>query len=178
MSASPSTSTTTLHDTNGCVVPSLPCFTFTHCLNRRRLRPQCIEDDNDINLPYRTLSNDAVINEYTQETALGQILRPTISRATGEIIKYKLVTFEVHDPENPKNWSKPFKWWCTMCIALVCFAVAFASAVVTADITDVARDLHASEEVTLLSITLFVVGFGIGPMAFAYVLFNCNLYLY
>lgn len=65
-----------------------------------------------------------------------------------------------------------------MCIALVCFAVAFASAVVTADITDVARDLHASEEVTLLSITLFVVGFGIGPMAFAYVLFNCNLYLY
>lgn len=50
---------------------------------------------------------------------------------------------------------------------MVCFVVAFASSVVTADIPGVMHDLHASEEVALLSITLFVVGFGVGPMMFA-----------
>lgn len=51
-----------------------------------------------------------------------------------------------------------------MVIAIVCFVVAFASSVVTADLGGPERDLHSSEEVVLLSITLFVMGFGIGPM--------------
>lgn len=54
-----------------------------------------------------------------------------------------------------------------MCVALVCFVVAFNSAVITADIASVAEEFNVSEEVALLSISLFVVGFGIGPMAFA-----------
>jgi MFS family permease len=77
------------------------------------------------------------------------------------------VTFTVDDPENPKNWSKFKKWWCTLMIASVCFTVAFCSSVITADIEDVAREFHVSEEVALLSVTLFVLGFGIGPMFFA-----------
>ncbi|KAK6834600.1 multidrug resistance protein [Apiospora arundinis] len=80
---------------------------------------------------------------------------------------YQLVTFVEHDPENPKNWSKAYKWYCTMVVAVTCFVVAFASSVVTADIAGVAEEFHVSEEVALLSITLFVVGFGVGPMAFA-----------
>ena len=91
----------------------------------------------------------------------------TISRATGEKVDWKLVTFDINDPENPKNWSKLFKWYCTMIIAFVCFVVAFASSVITADIIGPAEDLGMSQEVSLLAITLFVVGFGIGPMAFA-----------
>lgn len=54
-----------------------------------------------------------------------------------------------------------------MIIAFVCFVVAFASSVITADIIGPAEDLGMSQEVSLLAITLFVVGFGIGPMAFA-----------
>ncbi|KAF1963485.1 major facilitator superfamily transporter [Byssothecium circinans] len=54
-----------------------------------------------------------------------------------------------------------------MCVALVCFVVAFNSAVITADIEGVAEEFHVSEEVALLTITLFVVGFGVGHMAFA-----------
>lgn len=81
--------------------------------------------------------------------------------------KYHLVEFEDGDPENPKTWSKAYKWYCTMVVAITCFVVAFASSVVTADIVGVVEEFNVSEEVALLSITLFVVGFGVGPMAFA-----------
>ncbi|KAF2108691.1 major facilitator superfamily domain-containing protein [Lophiotrema nucula] len=120
-----------------------------------------------INLPSRTLSNNAQLEEYTAETVDGQILKEIRSQATGNIERYELVTFKLHDPENPKNWSKAYKWWCTMCVALTCFVVAFNSAVVTADIEGVSETFHVSEEVSLLTITLFVIGFGVGPMVFA-----------
>jgi hypothetical protein len=74
-----------------------------------------------VNLPTRTLSNDANLDEYTEETIDGQILREVRSQATGKVERYELVTWKVDDPENPKNWSKAFKWWCTMCVALTCF---------------------------------------------------------
>ena len=120
-----------------------------------------------INLPLRTLSNDANLDEYTQETIDGQMLREIRSSATGRIERYELVTFKIDDPENPKNWSKAYKWYCTMCVAITCFVVAFNSAVITADLEGVAAEFHVSEEVSLLTITLFVIGFGVGPMAFA-----------
>jgi hypothetical protein len=80
---------------------------------------------------------------------------------------HKLVTFEPNDPENPKNWSRAYKWYCTMVVALTCFVVAFASSVITADIPGVVQEFGVSEELALVSISIFVVGFGVGPMAFA-----------
>ncbi|CAO2654264.1 Nn.00g109970.m01.CDS01 [Neocucurbitaria sp. VM-36] len=127
-------------------------------------RTPTIEDV--VNLPLRTLSNEANLDEYTQETIDGQILRE-VPTNTGKIERYELVTFKIDDPENPKNWSKAYKWWCTMCVAVTCFVVAFNSAVITADLEGVSEEFNVSEEVSLLTITLFVVGFGVGPMAFA-----------
>ena len=124
------------------------------------------EDDVDlVELPYRTLTGAARIEEYLEETTSG--LRTVTSNKTGHTERYELVTFKVDDPENPKNWSKAYKWWCTAIVALTCFSVAFNSAVITADLKGVGETFHVSDEITLLSITLFVVGFGIGPMVFA-----------
>jgi len=80
---------------------------------------------------------------------------------------YNIVTFTPSDPGNPKNWSKAYKWYCTLVVALTCFVVAFASSVITADVAGVVEEFGVSEEVALLSITVFVVGFGVGPMVFA-----------
>ncbi|KAK5136535.1 hypothetical protein LTR08_002879 [Meristemomyces frigidus] len=118
-----------------------------------------------VNLPYRTLTEQARMGEYLDETPSG--LRPVISNKSGRVERYELVTFKPNDPENPKNWSKAYKWWCTAIVALTCFSVAFNSAVITADLPGVSAEFHVSEEVSLLTITLFVVGFGIGPMVFA-----------
>lgn len=117
-----------------------------------------------LELPYRTLTENADMGEYTQETATGLRLHVTKSNRTGKEEKYELVTFTIDDKENPKNWSKPYKWWCTMVVAFTCFTVAFNSAVITADLVGVEDTFGVSEEVALLTITMFVVGFGVGPM--------------
>ncbi|KAI1024503.1 hypothetical protein LB503_007088 [Fusarium chuoi] len=65
------------------------------------------------------------------------------------------------------NWSKARKWTVTLTLSWVCFAVAFASAVITPGIAGVVERFDASSEVALLTITLFVYGFGIGPLVFS-----------
>jgi hypothetical protein len=143
------------------------CPLTNHIYCRHKIESRRIEAEEDFNLPYRTLTNNAAIEEYTHETSTGTMVARRFSQATGKSVDYKLVTFEINDPENPKNWSKAYKWYCTMLIAAVCFIVALASAIVTADIEGVAMEFGVSEEVALLSVTLFVVGFGVGPMVFA-----------
>ena len=80
---------------------------------------------------------------------------------------YKLVTFTIDDPDNPKNWSKAYKWWCTLVIASVCFVVAFASSVVTGDFKDLMRDFDMGLVVISLSVSLMVCGFGVGPLVWS-----------
>ncbi len=119
----------------------------------------------DINLPYRTLSPNANLNEYRSERPDGELPGPM--EADGEH-RYRLVTFVPDDPENPKNWSKARKWYITMVIATTCFVVAFCSSVITADIIGVTQEFGVSTEVVLLTVSVFVIGFGVGeyqPMA-------------
>ncbi|KAI9369849.1 major facilitator superfamily domain-containing protein [Aspergillus egyptiacus] len=118
------------------------------------------------NLPFRTLSENANVEEYVNETAAGEIVKP-IRSADGKTEDWKLVTFTIDDPENPKNWPKWKKWYVTMVVSFTCFVVAFASSVITADVEGPAEEFGVSREVSLVVVTVFVVGFGVGPMAFA-----------
>lgn len=141
-------------------------------LSRQLTRQSTKETRRDPNLdpdslPYRTLSQDANFDEYTTEHQSGEIKGPVVREPSGKETQYKLVTFTPGDPENPKNWSKAYKWYCTMVVAITCFVVAFASSVVTADLKGVEETFDVSEEVALLTITLFVIGFGVGPVVFA-----------
>jgi hypothetical protein len=74
----------------------------------------------------------------------------------------KLVAFHPGDKDDPKNWSNFAKWNATLTVSMICFVVAFSSSVITSDIIGVVEEFHVSEEVALLSVTLFVVGFGLG----------------
>ena len=98
----------------------------------------------ELNLPYRSLTSEANMRAYTTETPSGNMLREVQSNKTGRTERYELVTFTVGDPENPKNWSKAYKWWCTMVVAATCFTVAFNSAVVTANIAGPAEEFGVS----------------------------------
>ncbi|KAL6722016.1 Synaptic vesicle transporter SVOP [Lecanora helva] len=88
-------------------------------------------------------------------------------RFPGQSDKYLIVRFSAADQGDPKNWSKTFKWYCTMVIAFTCFVVTFNSSVVTADISGVSKEFGVSDQVTLLTVTMLVLGFGIGPLIFA-----------
>ncbi|RGP69783.1 putative multidrug resistance [Fusarium sporotrichioides] len=151
-------------------------LSHSHSHSRDGSQKEHRDPDLDIDLPYRTLSVNANLDEYRVEVPGGaipgpvqpeEIARKSTNHEPGTERRYKLVTFTPGDPENPKNWSKAYKWWCTMCVALTCFVVAFCSSVITADIAGVTKDLNVSNELALASISLFVVGFGVGPMAFA-----------
>ncbi|KAF1810830.1 MFS general substrate transporter [Eremomyces bilateralis CBS 781.70] len=131
-------------------------------------RPMDDPDGGDLlNLPSRVLNDTANITEYTEETAAGHMLKEVRSQATGQIERYELVTWKVGDPENPKNWPKWKKWWVTMAVALSAFVVALDSSVITADVKGPQKEFGVSSTVSLLAISLFVVGFGVGPLAFA-----------
>ncbi|KAJ6155788.1 Major facilitator superfamily domain general substrate transporter, partial [Penicillium chermesinum] len=120
-----------------------------------------------LDFPVREVNNGADLREYATETREGALIKPAQSNATGKIENWKLVTFTVDDPENPKNWSKAYKWYCTMVVAFTCFVVALCSSIITADIPGPRKSFGVSEEVSLLVVTVFVIGFGVGPMAFA-----------
>ncbi|CAL5871434.1 uncharacterized protein PFLUO_LOCUS5684 [Penicillium psychrofluorescens] len=119
------------------------------------------------NLPVRQLNDGADLREYITETRAGEIIKPIKSNVTGKTEDWKLVTFTIDDPENPKNWTKLYKWYCTMVVAFTCFVVAFCSSVITAKLEGPMESFHVSREVSFVAVTVFVVGFGVGPMVFA-----------
>lgn len=80
---------------------------------------------------------------------------------------YRIVQFLPSDKDDPRQWTNARKWFITMNLGLVCFMVAFASGIVTGDMDGPAKYFHVSEEVVILTVTLFVVGFGVGPLVFA-----------
>ncbi|KAK7206828.1 major facilitator superfamily domain-containing protein [Myxozyma melibiosi] len=120
--------------------------------------PTHIEPLDAANFPVAAVSSQADLTEYVSPHQDGYVTDKE---------GYKLVTFTPGDPGNPKNWSRGYKWYCTMVVALLCFAVAFGSAVVTGDIIGVQEHFNVSQEVVILTVTLFVIGFGVGPLAFA-----------
>ncbi|KAJ9646055.1 GTPase-activating protein [Knufia peltigerae] len=68
------------------------------------------------------------------------------------------------DPDNPQNWSSFKKIWVTFEICLLTFSVYIGSAIYTAGIQDVSRVFGVSRVAATLGLTLFVLGYGVGPM--------------
>ena len=80
----------------------------------------------------------------------------------------RLVQWTDDDKENPKKLSLAMKWLYTACLGSICFIVALGSAIVTGDLERPAAYFGVSEEVIILaSVTMFVLGFGFGPLLFA-----------
>ncbi|KAK5085406.1 GTPase-activating protein [Lithohypha guttulata] len=71
------------------------------------------------------------------------------------------------DQENPKNWSRPKRFWTTFLICLLTFSVYVGSSIYTAGLNDITRVFGVSRVAATLGLTLFVVAYGIGPMVFA-----------
>lgn len=81
---------------------------------------------------------------------------------------YRIVEFVENDKANPMTaWSATRKWMQTVNLGIICFMVAFASGVVTGDLEGPQKEFGVSMEVVILSVSLFVVGFGVGPLVFA-----------
>jgi len=71
------------------------------------------------------------------------------------------------DPANPHNWSLPKKLWTTFVILYYTFAIYAGSAIVAYGFHDMSEYFSVSEIVTALTLSLFVAGYGCGPLFLA-----------
>ncbi|KAJ3760216.1 MFS general substrate transporter [Lentinula raphanica] len=78
-----------------------------------------------------------------------------------------IVVWDEDDPEDPYNWSKTRKWIITTQLALTTFTVSFSSSSYSGGLEDITRDLNVSDELAVLGISLYVLGFAVGPLLFA-----------
>ncbi|KAJ5618849.1 hypothetical protein N7510_002833 [Penicillium lagena] len=77
------------------------------------------------------------------------------------------VSWIPNDPRNPMNFSEVKKWSITMLVAIATLAVALVSSAYTGGVEEIMEQFHVGEEVATLGVSLFVLGFAIGPLAWA-----------
>jgi multidrug resistance protein len=78
-----------------------------------------------------------------------------------------VVNWIPNDPRNPFNWSQFQKWFITLTVALATLAVALVSSAYTGGIREIIAEFNISQEVATLGVSLFVLGFAIGPLLWA-----------
>ncbi|KAH0144874.1 MFS general substrate transporter, partial [Aureobasidium melanogenum] len=78
-----------------------------------------------------------------------------------------VVNWITNDPRNPQLFSNFKKWGLTMLVAIATLAVAFVSSAYSGGIREILVEFHSSEEVGILGVSLFVLGFAIGPLLWA-----------
>ncbi|KIJ54461.1 hypothetical protein M422DRAFT_73490 [Sphaerobolus stellatus SS14] len=80
---------------------------------------------------------------------------------------FHVVNFDKGTGEDPREWSKGKKWYVTCTTAFLCLGVALGSSLVTGDMTGPTKEFGNEQIITNLSVTCFVIGFGLGPLIFA-----------
>ena len=78
-----------------------------------------------------------------------------------------VIHFEEHDPENPLNWSRLKKVIVTAEICLLTTSVYIGSAIYSAGELGVVSQFGVSRVAATLGLTVFVAGYGVGPMLWA-----------
>lgn len=80
----------------------------------------------------------------------------------------KLLTFGGEsDKDNPRNWSKSQKWYLTFLCSYINVLVASQASVYSTGQAQIENEFGISEELAIAGLSLYVLGFAIGPMIFA-----------
>ncbi|KAI2632219.1 MFS general substrate transporter [Hypoxylon sp. NC1633] len=78
-----------------------------------------------------------------------------------------LVKWIPEDPRNPMNFGAVTRWSITMVVALATLAVALVSSAYSGGVAEIMADFHIGQELAILGVSLFVVGFAVGPLLWA-----------
>lgn len=88
-------------------------------------------------------------------------------RGSGTTQDPYVVEFVAHDPRNPMEWSLCKKWFVTMVVAISTLAVSFVASAFSGGIKQVIEVFGCSQEVATLGLSLYVLGFALGPLVWA-----------
>ncbi|KAL8735808.1 MAG: hypothetical protein Q9166_000672 [cf. Caloplaca sp. 2 TL-2023] len=78
-----------------------------------------------------------------------------------------VITWLDSDPRNPYNWSITKKALITCCISASSLAASLSSSAYTGPTKEIQQHFHTDTEVVTLGLSLFVLGFAVGPIIFA-----------
>jgi multidrug resistance protein len=78
-----------------------------------------------------------------------------------------IVQWIPQDPRNPQEFSAVTKWFYTGVAAVATLAIALLSSAYTGGLQQIIAEFHISDEVATLGLSLFVLGFAIGPFLWA-----------
>lgn len=118
---------------------------------------------------YRVTSNKGYVDAplANNESEIGTTSHGLAEKGTAQPHDLKLVTFKPGDERDPRNWSKLFRWVVTLIVGMAVVQVSCASAIITGDFSGPEEEFGVSNEVMALTVSLMVVGFGIGPLAWS-----------
>ncbi|CAO2650417.1 Nn.00g017090.m01.CDS01 [Neocucurbitaria sp. VM-36] len=72
-----------------------------------------------------------------------------------------------NDPRNPMTWPKTKKWIMALTVANSVLVVSFCSSAFSGGIQQIMVEFGVSQEVVTLGVSLFVLGFALGPLLWA-----------
>jgi DHA1 family multidrug resistance protein-like MFS transporter len=95
-----------------------------------------------------------------------RILTPVVSHNPEEAAMV-VTWYSEDDPDNPHNWSSSKKFLIGLLILTYTVSVYIGSSMYTASIPDITSIFGVSETAAALGLSLYVVGYGVGPLLFA-----------
>ncbi|SPO03703.1 probable mfs-multidrug-resistance transporter [Cephalotrichum gorgonifer] len=78
-----------------------------------------------------------------------------------------VITWLPNDPRSPQNLRPVTKWTITLITAFNTLAVSLMSSAYSGGIREIIAEFHISRIVSILGVSLFVLGFAIGPLLWA-----------
>jgi MFS family permease len=78
-----------------------------------------------------------------------------------------LVDWEPNDPDNPRNFSTTFKVWITFQLGMLALAASLGSSIIAPAENVIAKYTNVSTKVSVLSISLEILGFASAPLCWA-----------
>ncbi|KAH5418353.1 hypothetical protein HBI67_180920 [Parastagonospora nodorum] len=114
----------------------------------------------------RTLSRrDTVLSRIRTRPNVAPFSHPLAHQQTTADV---LVDFEgPDDPYRPMNWPTKKKVNTTLMYGLTTMSATWASSAYSAGTQQIAREFHVGNQVAVLGTTLFLFGFGLGPLLWA-----------
>lgn len=100
--------------------------------------------------------------ELSDETHTGSFEKPE-----GLDPEIEFVTFKIDDPENPYNWPLWLRWVYTLIYSLAVILASYGLSSLALGLPLINEKYHVSTEVSILTVSLMVIGFLVGPLLWA-----------
>lgn len=121
-----------------------------------------LEDDQEKPLPRRKTASHW--QSLISHGFINEEVRSWHYEGSGTDVDPYAVTWINNDPRDPKGFRASAKWFYTAVSALTLFIVTLTSSGYTGGIPSMMEQLDISEELAIAGVSLYVVGFAVGPV--------------